>query len=86
MAKVTLPPFIQSLSGQVGNLCFRTSADGKICVYLAPKQTRNKPISEKEMRVRNLFKERAQQVMNLMRDDPTLTRKQAWKIAKQTPT
>lgn len=86
MARVTLPPFIQSLSGQVGNLCFRTSSDGKTCVYLSSRQKRSKPISEKEIRARNLFKERAQRVKNLMLVDPKLTRKQAWIIAKQIPT
>lgn len=85
MARVTLPSFILSLSGQMGNLCFRTSADGKTCVYLAPRQKRSKPVSENEMRARNLFKERAQRVKNLMLNDPTLTVKQAWKIVKQIP-
>ena len=85
MAHVTLPSFIRSLSGQVGGLCFRTSASGKTTVYLAGKQKRTTAVSENEMQARNLFAQRAKRVNNIMRQDPHITREQAWKIVKQIP-
>lgn len=85
MAKVTLPSFIQSISGQVGDLCFRTSASGKTSVYLATKQKRITAVSKNEMQARSLFAERAKRVNNIMLNDPHITREQAWRIVKQIP-
>jgi len=85
MAKVILPSFIRSLSGQIGNLCFRTSASGKTSVYLKPERTRKTPVSQKEMQARERFAERVRQVNNIMLQDPLITRKQAWIIVKQLP-
>ena len=83
MATVTLPPFLQSISGQVGNICFRTYASGKIGIYLCPTQTRTTPATKAELRSRAIFAERAQRVRNIMRENPNITRKQAWLITKQ---
>lgn len=85
MARVTLPSFIKSISGQVGNICFRTYASGKTGVYPVQKQQRSKPVTKAETRARDLFKERVKRVNNIMRDDPFITRKKAWEIVKQMP-
>ena len=85
MAHVTLPPFIQSISGRVGNLCFRTSAEGKTTVYVNAKKSRSTPLTKQEVHARELFAERVQRVNKIMQENPSITRKQAWKIAKQIP-
>ena len=85
MAQVKLPPFIQSISGQVGNIIFRTYASGKTGLYPCPVQKRTTPLTKAEMRAREVFAERAQRVNNIMRDNPYITRKEAWKIVKQIP-
>ncbi|MBQ8938700.1 MAG: hypothetical protein IJ047_00555 [Paludibacteraceae bacterium] len=84
MAKVTLLPFIQSISGRVGNLCFRTSG-GKTSVFFAKEKTRTTLPSEAELKAREIFALRAKMVNNIMRNDPSVTRAEAWKIVKQLP-
>lgn len=85
MAQVTLPSFLQSISGRVGNVCFRTYASGRTGLYLCDPPKRKTPLTNAETRARELFKERAQHVNKIMKDNPYLTRKQAWTIAKQLP-
>ena len=85
MAQVTLPPFLRSISGRLGNICFRTYASGKTGFYLLSSPNHATPISKEEMRTRELFAERVQRVNNIMKDDPSITRKQAWIIVKQIP-
>lgn len=85
MAQVTLPPFIQSISGQVGNITFRAYASGKTGFYLSPTQKRNTPVTKAEKQARELFAQRVQHVNNIMRENPYITRKQAWTIVKQLP-
>lgn len=84
MAKVTLVPFIQSISGRVGNLCFRTSK-GKTTVFFAKENTRTTPPTDAELNARNSFAQRVKMVNNIMRNDPSITRAEAWKIVKQLP-
>ena len=85
MAQVTLLPLIRSISGQVGNICFRTYASGKTGFYLSPTQKRTTPVTKAESHARELFAQRVQRVNNIMRENPYITRKQAWTIVKQLP-
>ena len=77
MAKCKLPPFILSLSGKVGNLCFHTSASGKTSLYPCPKKQQNKTPTQCETK---LFKERVIQVNNIKKQNPSISHKEAWKI------
>lgn len=81
MAKCKLPPFILSLSGKVGNLCFRTSASGRTLLYPCPKKQQNKTPTQCETKARELFKERVIQVNNIKKQNPSISHKEAWKIA-----
>ncbi|MBQ9426286.1 MAG: hypothetical protein IJU36_01465 [Paludibacteraceae bacterium] len=85
MANVTLSPFIRSISGQVGEYMFRTSASGKVTLYRAPKRILKTVVSPNEQRARSIFTERVRLVNNLMRLNPNLTRKEAWQYVKQLP-
>lgn len=81
MAKCKLPPFILSLSGKVGNLCFRTSASGKTSLYPCPKKQQDETPTQKQLNTRELFKERIIQVNNIKKQNPSFSHKEAWKIA-----
>ena len=83
MAKCKLPPFILSLSGKVGNLCFRTSASGKTSLYQCPKKQQNKTPTQKQLNTRELFKERVIQVNNIKKQYPNILSKEAWEIIMQ---
>lgn len=83
MAKCKLPPFILSLSGKVGNLCFRTSASGKTSLYPCPKKQKNKTPTQKQLNTRELFKERVIQVNNIKKQYPNISSKEAWEIIMQ---
>ena len=83
MAKCKLPPFILSLSGKVGNLCFRTSASGKTSLYPCPKKQQNKTHTQKQLNTRELFKERVIQVNNIKKQYPNISSKEAWEIIMQ---
>lgn len=85
MAQVVLPPFLHSISGRLDNVCFRSFASGKTGFYLLSSKKRTTPVSKAEMRARELFAERVQRVNNIMKENPSITRKQAWIIAKQIP-
>ena len=93
MVKVTLAAGIESASGKTGNVQFRTfrKPDGSIetRMYLVPraengkyKYERSTPVSEREMQVRELFSKRQQRVNQLRADNPKLSKKKAWQIAK----
>lgn len=83
MAKCKLPPFILSLSGKVGNLCFRTSASGKTSLYPCPKKQQNETPTQSETKARELFKERVIQVNNIKKQYPNISSKEAWEIIMQ---
>ena len=48
MAKVTLSPELQSISGKVGNMLFKTYRSGKVGLYRLPRTPRTKPLSPEE--------------------------------------
>ena len=62
MAKVILRPEIQGISGRIGNMIFRTYADGKVTMHKAPDYTRRTPVTKNEKQSRNRFGERAKRV------------------------
>ena len=93
MVKVTLAAGIESASGKTGNVQFRTfrKPDGSIetRMYLVPraengkyKYERSTPVTEREKQVRELFSKRQQRVNQLLKANPKLSKKEAWKIAK----
>lgn len=81
MAKVTLPPFIQSISGQVGNLRFRTSASGKTTVTTAVPHKRTKPVTAAEKAARERFRAIAKTVAKCRKNRSLLTRQELWTLA-----
>lgn len=61
MARVTLAPFIEGISGKVGNLEFRTYRNGKTTVrvrksrYALEDEVRKRPLSASEQAARRRF-------------------------------
>ena len=93
--KVELAAGIESASGKYGNMIFKTykRPNGKkeTRAYFNPYRTRwgrtlnvrkSKP-SDAEIKARVLFTKRREYVAQLIAGDPSLSRKEAWKIAKQ---
>ena len=88
MAQVTLPAGIESISGRLGNVCFRTmKATGKVYVHQIPsEQPVKKPrpvktIDEAENQKR--FAKRVQVVNQMLKAGTQLSRKNLWKLASQ---
>ena len=81
MARVTLPPFIRSISGQIGNLHFRTSASGKTTVYAATPRKRTKPLSNAEKAARLRFRQVAKTVALMQHQGSQLSRHELWILA-----
>ena len=81
MAKVTLPPFIQSISGRVGNLSFRTSASGKTSVTCFQPRKRTTPLSSNEKLARTRFAQIAKTVAQMKQQGSQLSRKELWDLA-----
>ena len=83
MAKITMMSGIASISGRVGNCCFRTMK----AVYMHQvKDERRKvkgkrPASEAMVRQRKRFSEIAKMVKQMMAEGTKKSRKQLWKIA-----
>ena len=86
MAKITMMSGIASISGRVGNCCFRTmKATGKVFMHQVKGQS-NKVQSTKEpseamVRQRVRFAGIAKIVKQMMADGSKKSRKQLWKIA-----
>ena len=88
MAKVTLPMGIRSISGRLGNVCFRTmKATGKVYVHQIPcEQPAKKPRPSKtigELENQERFTKRAQVVNQMLKAGTKLSRKALWKLASQ---
>ena len=83
MAKVTLPPFIQSISGRLGDLSFRTSASGKTSVTCFKPRPRTTPVSPKELSARTRFAQIAKTVAQMRLQGSQLSRKELWNLARQ---
>ncbi len=86
MAKITMMSGIASISGRVGNCCFRTmKATGKVYMHQVKGQS-NKVQSTKEpseamVRQRKRFSAIAQIVARMKAEGSKKSRKQLWKIA-----
>ena len=88
MAKITMMSGIASISGRVGNCCFRTmKATGKVYMHQAKGQSTKvqstKEPSEAMLRQRKRFSEIAKMVMQMKAEGSKKSRKQLWKIATQ---
>ena len=83
MARVTLPMGMRSISGKVGNVCFRTmKATGRIYVSSMP-CVRKHALSEAERATRERFARKARLVKAMRQAGSKLTQKQLWKLAEQ---
>ena len=83
MAKVTLPMGIRSISGKVGNVCFRTmKTTGKVYMSSAPQARKTQP-SASEMEARERFARKARIVKVMRQAGVKMTAKELWKLAEQ---
>ena len=87
MAKVNIMAGIQSISGKMGNMVFRTfkRANGKTetRAYRYTKRERRTKISKAEQGARNLFSQRQAYVQNLRQSGDNRSLKELWKEAKE---
>ena len=87
MAKITMMPGIESISGRVGNCCFRTmKRSGKVYMHQMPSKEQKRPLkapSEAMITQRERFAAIAKMVVQLRTDGSKKSRKQLWKIATQ---
>ena len=86
MAKITLMSGIASISGRVGNCCFRTmKATGKVYMHQVKAKSQEsrvkRPASEAMVRQRKRFSEITKMVMQMKAEGSKKSRKQLWKIA-----
>ena len=88
MAKITMMSGIASISGRVGNCCFRTmKATGKVYMHQmdvrSKKVQRTKEPSEAMMRQRKRFAAITKIVTKMLEEGSKKSRKQLWKIATE---
>ena len=88
MAKITMMSGIASISGRVGNCCFRTmKATGKVYMHQmdvrSKKVRRTKEPSEAMMRQRKRFAAITKIVKQMLEEGSKKSRKQLWKIATE---
>ena len=88
MAKITMMSGIASISGRVGNCCFRTmKATGKVYMHQVNVQRDNvqctKEPSEAMMRQRKRFAAITKIVKHMLEEGSKKSRKQLWKIATE---
>ncbi len=83
MARVTMMSGIASISGRIGNYCFRTmKSTGKVYVQVRSEKSRcPKEASEAMKAQRKRFATISQMVRAMMKSGTRLTRKQLWKKA-----
>lgn len=83
MARVTLPAGIASISGRVGNVCFRTmKATGKVFMSSLPEVRKSRPSAE-ELASRERFRKKAQLVSMMRKAGSRLSNKQLWELASK---
>ncbi len=85
MAKITMMSGIASISGRVGNCCFRTmKASGKVFMHQVKERRQGlstKEPSEAAIAQRSRFTAIAKMVRQMMAEGSKKSRKQLWKIA-----
>ena len=67
MAKVTLMDGIQSISGRLGDVCYRTQKNGTVVVSMLPRKRRTR-VSEKEQAHRQWFGDTNKKVAAVLKD------------------
>lgn len=86
MARIRMMSGIASISGRMGNYCFRTmKATGKVYVHpvKANERKKDRSVSEAVETRRKRFATIAQMVRAMMLSGSKLTRKQLWKKAAE---
>lgn len=83
MAKVSLPAGIRSISGKVGNICFRTmKTTGKVYMSSLAQVRKTQP-SASEIEARERFARKARIVKVMRQAGVKMTAKELWKLAEQ---
>ena len=83
MAQVTLPAGIESISGKVGNVCFRTmKGSGRVYMSTLP-AARKTALRPREIVNQNRFGKRAYIVGQLRLMGSTLSTKALWSLVSQ---
>ncbi len=87
MAQIKTMAGIASISGRIGNYCFRTmKSTGKVYMHQAPskksKAAPKMPTTAQELQKRR-FATIAKMVMQMMAGGSSKTKKQLWKIASE---
>ena len=86
MAQVKLPAGIASISGKMGNYCFRTmKATGKVYMHplhrnIGKTPIRTKPKTVNEVENQERFAKRSHLVNAMLQGGSKLTRKQLWNL------
>ena len=87
MAKITMMPGIASISGRVGNCCFRTmKKSGKVYMHQVVSKEKKRLVkvpSEAMIAQRERFASIAKMVMQMRASGSKKSRKQLWKIATE---
>ena len=85
MARVTPPMGIRSISGKMGNVCFRTmKATGKIYMTTLPQKRKHLCLSQEERMTRILFTKRAEIVRMMKKAGSKLPVRELWKLVSKT--
>ena len=88
MTRVKLPAGIESVSGKIGDVCFRTmNASGRVYMYRMKShggkvQCAKEP-SERDKARRERFTKLAEMVRYMRKNGSKLSAKELWKIAAQ---
>ena len=77
MAKVTLMDGIQSISGRLGDVCYRTQKNGTVVVSMLPSKRRTR-VSEKERAHRKWFGDTNKKVAAVLKDPNQRTIYEQW--------
>ena len=83
MARVTPPMGIRSISGKVGNVCFRTmKGSGKVYMSTLP-AARKSALRPREVVNQNRFAKRAEIVRMMRKAGSKLPVRELWKLVSQ---
>ncbi len=83
MAQVTLPAGIESISGKVGNVCFRTmKGSGKVYMSTLP-AARKSALRPREVVNQNRFAKRAEIVRMMRKAGSKFPVRELWKLVSQ---
>jgi hypothetical protein len=86
MARVLTSPFIVSISGRVGNSCFRTiKSTGKVYMYALPRydEKKSKQVSKETKMRRERFGKIASTVAKMRKEGSKMNNKELWKIVSK---